>query len=300
MKYSDIIENNDIRYIIYIDASGDDGFDFRESRGDGSSPCYTVAAFLTAVEDIPHNIQVLNNAKRLFGHTDNKSELKYTKVRRHFNACKIHDELLDNLKGTLLIENAFKQYDIPASDKAILSSLCHSFPISLLSSYFLDDWKHFCIVIDHMKAVEENLVTGLLKMQDSRKTIESHICYMDSKDKNAPLIQVADFFAGMYRNFFEELYTDREVFNKIMYSCYPCRQCALMLKHRYKRKCLFTKSKIKIPYTSYIKKSTRLLKKDAQYGFTISVGILSLPVHLCQSFSFIDCKLNDYCRKIKK
>lgn len=301
MKYKEILKRNDIKYIIYVDASGDDGFDFRDSKGDGSSPCYTVAAFLTAVEDIPHNISVLNNAKKIFGHKDEKSELKYTKVRRHFKSVEIHNELLDNLKGTLVIQNAFKKYHVMPSNKPSLTGLCHSLSIALLSSSYETTLDNVCVVIDHMKAYEEAYVIDAFKNFEEQRVLESHICYMDSKDKDASLIQVADFFAGMYRNFFEEIYTDEVIFNKLLHACPPCKK----LLHGYpaqklKSKCLFDKRKIKIPYANYIKKSTRLLKKEKSYHFAVPTGVYTMPNHLWPILSFIDCKLNADFQKTRK
>lgn len=298
MKYNEIISNNDIKYIMYVDASGDDGFDFREMRGDGSSPCYTVAAFATAIEDIPHNIEVLNNAKKLLGHQDNKSELKYTKVRRHRKSEEIHNEILDNLKGTLFIFNAFKKRDLDMSDKPFLSSLCHYLPIKVLSDSYHDEAENFCIVVDHMKTFEEKGVSFMLESDTDGYNLEKQICYMDSKDADARLIQIADFFSGLYRNFFESIYNNPDEFRKCLYSCPPCID-RFNRNRGSKYKCLFSKSGIHLtPQISiYISKSLRIVLKDSKYSFAVSCGIGAYPIRLGKAIEFIDCKLNSSYRK---
>ncbi|MCL2249565.1 MAG: phosphotransferase, partial [Oscillospiraceae bacterium] len=72
-------------YIIYVDASGDDGLKFEK----GSSLCFVASSVIIHKDDMSHNIAILNEIKKLMGGkvTD---EVKYSKVRRHYNAEKIH------------------------------------------------------------------------------------------------------------------------------------------------------------------------------------------------------------------
>lgn len=192
-SYSDIISNNDIKHIAYVDASGDDGFSFSDIKGQGSSLCYTVAVFISDIENIEHNISILNNAKKLFGHTDLNNELKYTKLRRHYKSEQIHDEILNNIKGQLIIHNAFKK-ELNYDEKPILSGLCHALPLNALSKIYDNESHNTLIIVDRMKEVEQNNVSFIVNELEKDVYTNFPVLYMDSKDKKLTFNTNSRFF----------------------------------------------------------------------------------------------------------
>ena len=71
-----IMKNHaDSEYVMYVDASGDDGIKFDA----GSSLMYSVSCFLLKREDIPHNMSILSQIKGLMGAKET-DEVKYNKV----------------------------------------------------------------------------------------------------------------------------------------------------------------------------------------------------------------------------
>lgn len=291
MKYKNIIANSNIQYIAYVDASGDDGFNFKEAKGEGSSICYTVALFISAIKDIQHNISVLNHAKMLYGHQDLKNELKYSKLRRHYNSDEIHNYIMDNLQGTLIVYNTFKKHHLSIADKKSLSCLCHCIALDGLSNIYQNQSDKILIIVDRMKKVEEDAVSSLAYDYNPNKYTDYPIIYMDSKDFNAPLIQIADFFAGMCRSVFEKMYHNKEEFNNnYVKTCKLCIESKLFKKSS--KNCLFKRRKVNIPNTQYIKKSLRLLYKDSKQNIIVTFGLGARPANLSTCLSFVDCILN--------
>ena len=72
------VDPNQFDYVMYVDASGDDGFAFER----GATICYAAAAFLVKKEDIAHNLEILKQIKAIVG-CNEKDEVKYSRIRRH-------------------------------------------------------------------------------------------------------------------------------------------------------------------------------------------------------------------------
>lgn len=81
MKEQDI-EFQNYNYIMFVDASGDDGFNFKEKSCDGSSFTFVSSCFVVKPEDIAHNEAVLNEMKAALNLPVEK-ELKSTTLKRH-------------------------------------------------------------------------------------------------------------------------------------------------------------------------------------------------------------------------
>ena len=72
------VDPSNYDYVMYVDASGDDGFKFEKD----SSICYCAAALLVKQEDISHNLAILEQIKKIVG-CKATDEVKYSKIRRH-------------------------------------------------------------------------------------------------------------------------------------------------------------------------------------------------------------------------
>lgn len=296
--FKDVMQSGNIKYIAYVDGSGDDGFSFSDDKGQGSSDCFTVAIFISDVEDIDHNISVLNECKKLSGHKDSTSELKYTKLRRHPNSEKVHDLIFSQIKGTVIIQNAFKRYHMSPDNKKYLTAICHSFPISKLQELYKDDCENVCVVIDRMKKHEQDgVIDGVKHLQENDSKISAKIFYMDSKDKNTPLIQIADFFSGMYRECFELVYSSKSGLDKFK-GCNACFRYGNIAKARREPvRCIYKKRKTKIPnlFKKRLYNSSHLLYKRSNNDVLL-YGINVFPLKLSPYFTFIDCNIS---QKIK-
>lgn len=212
-------------YIMFVDASGDDGFKFDK----GSSLCYAVSCFLVKKPDLEHNINILNKIKHLMNYDINNPnhELKYTSLRRHPKSKESH-EYLKELKGSLFSTIAFKEFligdpNFEADDK-FFSSACHTLSIQSIKNYCSEnDINNVLIVIDRMKKLEMDNVAFLsefnLKKIDNIKNFD--IIFKDSKDKDFQLIQIADVLSGINRNFFE-LYKTCSGFIEFWKKCPLC------------------------------------------------------------------------------
>lgn len=92
------ININKYKYIMFVDASGDDGYVFRETSNSGSSYSFVVSCFMTKPEDYAHNINVLLSMKKAM-FVKPEQEIKSTALRRSRYSDRVYDEL-QNLKGT--------------------------------------------------------------------------------------------------------------------------------------------------------------------------------------------------------
>jgi len=222
-------------YIIYVDASGDDGLKFEK----GSSLCFVASSVIIHKDDISHNIAILNEIKKLMGGkvTD---EVKYSKVRRHYNSEKIHN-LLKDIKASLYSSIVFKQLTkipmyLDPSTKA-LGAFTHAYVGIIMGTHFAEESDvKVKIVMDHMKATEESIVKNLISDETFRlanMTPPIHtVEYRDSKAKDYELIQLADIVAGLTRTYFENHNDDKD----LKYFWFTCPICNTTKKLCRKRK----------------------------------------------------------------
>lgn len=88
---------NNYKYILFVDASGDDGYKFGEKRNDGSSFSFVVSCFVTEPKNLEYNKNILLEMKQsLF--IKPEQEIKSTALKRHKNADAAY-EVFSKLKG---------------------------------------------------------------------------------------------------------------------------------------------------------------------------------------------------------
>ena len=208
------IDLNHYKYIMFVDASGDDGYSFKETSSAGSSFSFVVSCFMTTPEDYEHNKSVLLNMKKAM-FVKPEQEIKSTALRRNRNSNKVYEEL-KNLKGIsfsiiadkklikkcppLANEDFFQLTQIAYND---LSGITHTYPyLALSQSGLISDDDKVLIVIDNMKKREMDSIEQILCTEASADKYD--LIFRDSKDKNFPLIQIADIMAGTIRHYYED------------------------------------------------------------------------------------------------
>jgi hypothetical protein len=268
------INVNNFDYIVYVDASGDDGMKFEKC----SSLCFTTACFISAVSDISQNTFILNKIKEMCGRkiTD---ELKHSRLRRHRAYSGALKEL-ENLKGMVAIHNSFKQEIVNNEN---LTAFTHTFPIELILKLEEFSGKNILICIDRMKQTDMNVVEQILGLKNHESNIK--IIFRDSKDINFELIQIADILSGLFRCFFEDTITDADFksFIKI------CSICYMSIKaNKLKRSCDIIKYKaIRNRLMSKVQNVRHLLIKG-ESGIILR-GISMFPAKAFTRYYFLEC-----------
>ncbi len=231
MSDSRIIKAKHIDYsnynkVVFVDASGDDGFIFDDENGRNSSKLFLVSAFMTTPNNIEHNNHVLDTIKDELN-LDHSKELKSTTLKRHRFASLAYDHFSE-LRGIAFSEIAFKEkmlnykdtsyFELVENEKKQLSGLIHSFPFYALQKLqLLNPNDKVLIVFDNMKTIEEKSVLKELE-EFNAFGIEYNVVFADSKDPRFTLIQIADAICGTVRDFFET-----ESFSKAFKICNMCK-----------------------------------------------------------------------------
>lgn len=266
-------------YIMYVDASGDDGFKFDKD----SSVCYAASCFLVKRENIDHNLNILTEIKKLMG-TKETDEVKYSKVKRHRNSGKIH-ELLKGLSGKLYSMIAFKKmikdpYYLDLKNK-VLSSFCHVLAINALNDDFGEkNIPSVVIVIDRMKEVEMETVAELTKTSFEDNADNYKVIFRDSKDKDFQLLQIADILAGIVRCYFEQYETNQGM--KFFW-----RTCPMCLNFKDKRLCNHQRKMYSIARDYKFEQIKRLYNKESNK--ILGKSLLVLPVSKTMNIYYLDC-----------
>lgn len=224
------VDPNNYDFIMYVDASGDDGFQFDKD----STICYAAAALLVKREDIEHNLDILKGIKKIVGCKET-DEVKYSKVRRHRRSREAM-ELLSNTKGRMSCYVVFKKelapHQIPAKGSKSLSVDCHLMSLRSLDSYNFGNNEKILIAIDRMKHTEEDPIARQMRSgifsdaQHPERNFTSETIFRDSKDANFLLIQIADLLAGAIREHFEQYETNPDMlyFKGVCPKCEQLRQ----------------------------------------------------------------------------
>lgn len=216
------LENFD--YVMYVDASGDDGFKF----DNGSTACFAAAALLVKQEDIEHNLEILGQIKKVLG-CKPEDEIKYSRVRRHRRADDAF-ALLEGIRGNLSCFVAFKKELDPVQfvGNKQMSVMCHVMAIHSIKAYpFLENTK-LQIAIDRMKHTEEVPVEYHVTRESvKRDNVDMDIVFRDSKDSRYLLIQIADLLCGAIREHFEQYETQSDMLY-FAQKCPPCEKMRLL------------------------------------------------------------------------
>lgn len=212
-------------YVMYVDASGDDGFKFEKD----SSSCYCAAALLVKQEDILYNLDILKQIKKIVGCKET-DEIKYSKIRRHKRGADALG-LLSSLKGRMSCYLVFKKElppeKRPDSGSKELSVICHIMAMRSMEFFQFSPNEKTLIAIDRMKNTEEEPLGEVLKSEPFGKRLsqEHHhsydVIFRDSKDANFLLIQIADLLCGTIREHFEQYETNEDMLY-FKRACPPC------------------------------------------------------------------------------
>ena len=297
MKEKDIDFNN-YNKILFIDASGDDGFNFSDIKGQGSSNLFIVSCFVTTPSDIDYNTEILNEAKHQLN-LDGK-ELKSTTLRRHRFSNDAYDKL-KNLRGTAFSMIAFKKQlinnKVPElaayanNTKKKLSGEIHSFPFYALTKLEqISKSDNVLIVIDCMKKSEMAEVDKRLELYQKMSRINVTTVYRDSKSSRYELIQIADVISGTMREYFEQ-HTQFDGYN---YFCNKCYYLNNYCNRKKGVKALLKNVKIEDKY-KYIFK----LHSQPEKPQITAIHIFSIPSKYMDYYSYITCKTIGY-NNIKK
>ena len=283
------ININKYDYIMFVDASGDDGMKFEKD----SSLCFTTACFITDFKDISHNTDVLNRIKTISGRKTT-DELKFSGFRRHPKYKEALKELI-TIKGNFSLHTAFKQkltedehFSNPKSKK--LSAFAHVFPITTIMESSMFEGKHVLICIDRMKELEMKTVELVLNyLAPTRRKMHCtyDIVFKDSKAVGFELIQMADLAAGLGRRFFEHTITDPSAISFIRI----CVQCLLAvkakrLKHSCKTHGITQKTRKQLLNSDFKYITQNLLESDSS-ALRIAIGFF--PPDINKNYYFLVC-----------
>lgn len=284
------INIHDYQKILFVDASGDDGFAFRETSGDGSTFTFVVSCLAIDPDDFEHNCNVLNQMKNAL-HLPLTSELKSTTLRRHRFARDAY-RVLNNVKGDVFSLVAFKkelQNSTDPLDRELcntsskeLSGLVHSFPIYALSkTKILPEGARVLIVIDHLKQTEAEAIENTYDNLGIHELIDCDVIYRDSKSEKFPLIQLADALCGSVRNYFEKTLTPLDI------QIY-CKGCELTPRP------LCTKGPAlkawrKIQFTEQERIVLELHRNRMLYNDIMVASINTLPLIFHKRYGYLNC-----------
>lgn len=288
---------------MFVDASGDDGYKFKESSSSGSSYSFVVSCFVTIPQELEYNKQILLNMKRKI-FIKPEQEIKSTMLKRHRNASLVYDEMthLHGFAYSLIADkrllqtspdyskNRFEKLSFIAKND--LSGITHTFPyISLRNSNRLSDEDKVLIVIDNMKKREMDSIKDILK--DAPKG-QYDLIFRDSKDKDFSLIQIADIFAGTVRTYYESC-LPLKIHNRYCNSCFT-----LTLKKKtgvFLGKCRDKKAKkLYLPYVSDSNFNIVMsFHNDTNSKTALGEHFFILPTNQMSYFAYIDCIIFNKC-----
>lgn len=206
------INTENYNYIMFVDASGDDGYKFKEHSSDGSSFSFVVSCFVTTPNELDYNKQILLDMKQAL-YIKPEQEIKSTALKRHRFASKAYEKMkeLHGIAFSLiadkrLIKDAHPNTQLEFRELTILaqndlSGITHTYPyFALNQSNILTATDRVLIVIDNMKKREVESIEKILANNFSKNY---DLIFRDSKDKNFSLIQIADIMAGTIRTYYE-------------------------------------------------------------------------------------------------
>lgn len=295
------IDLNKYRYIMFVDASGDDGYKFKESSCDGSSFSFVVSCFVTTPDELEYNKSILLRMKAAM-YVKPEQEIKSTALKRHKRAPFVYKEM-KNLHGfsySLIADKRLIKDNIPNPGEKYpelvllaqydLSGITHTFPyISLSSSKLLAQNDKVLIVIDNMKKREMDSIRSILANYSPEKY---DLIFRDSKDKDFPLIQIADIFSGTIRTYYENCLPLAE-HNRI---CHLCISSISHMKHFVPyspmvKRCTIKKNKRL--YTPYINNepfnTVMFFHQHPKTDLSFGEHYIIIPIYQLLNFMYIDC-----------
>lgn len=289
MKEQDI-NFQDYNYIMFVDASGDDGFNFKEKSSDGSSFTFVSSCFVVKPEDIPHNEAVLTEMKAALNLSPEK-ELKSTTLKRHRFANDAYKKI-DNFKGQCFSMVTFKKELVGKEKYAAycdvkkkrLSGMTQAFPyFAIHRSAFFNANDKILIVMDNMKKTEMNVVRAYLTELEINPEVSNNydLIFRDSKAERYTLIQIADIMSGLLRTYFEE-HLQRTPLQRF------CRICKGKRYATRSRRKLLSNEIIESKYITPF-----LMHNSPTRNIIMLVGIITFPFEYYKYYQYIDCKLDN-------
>lgn len=290
MKESEIqFENYD--YVVFVDASGDDGFKFRATSGEGSSYTFVSSCFVVKPEDIQHNTKILQDMKKVL-HLPENAELKSTTLKRHRLSDRAY-ALLDDLIGQCFSMIAFKKDLLKNTKYAALcdvqskrlSGLTQAFPYYAIHQFeYFSPNDRILIVMDFMKKSEMTIVEEHLKNYGIDPAVSSNydLIFRDSKAEKYSLIQIADVMAGVIREYFET----KLIKTALQFHCKICKHRQQCSSSKVRK--LLASEKIDKKYITPI-----LMHRSPKVKAIMFAGIITFPFLNYQYFGYIDCKLRN-------
>jgi len=195
---------------IYVDFSGDDGFAFDEGpETDGSSDWIAIAPAIMSAANVDSNKSVLANAKAAIG-CKPEDEIKWRTLRR-LPAHQLNRALreLSNLQMQLLCLAIWKrpltQEKLRHTKTGALTMLLHTLWFDWLQAYFPSgQMPSVAYYVDHFRKAQELLAGFEQFLKENPEAREQYSAeFVDSK--RVKLVQVADIYAGMLRDYLEGL-----------------------------------------------------------------------------------------------
>ncbi len=297
------IDIHKYNYIMFVDASGDDGYKFAASSSEGSSFSFVVSCFVTPLSELEYNKDILLAMKKaLF--VKPEQELKSTALKRHRNARAAYEKMA-SLHGFAysIITNKRLIQDIKPDEvsdigtmsliaQIDLSGITHTFPsIAFQNSGLLKDTDKVLIVIDNMKKREMDRIKDIFSSDNAK---QFDLIFRDSKDKDFPLIQIADIMCGTIRSYYESSIP-------LGKHNYICKNCMGAQWHTAKKGSPFikrctTKSvrKLFVPYINNTEFNTvmRFHRCDDEPNpRSIGNHFIILPIEQLPAFAYISCMI---------
>ena len=282
-------------YLIFADASGDDGYSFKDKSCDGSSFSFVVSCFVTSVSELEYNKSVLLDMKHCLS-IKPEHELKSTALKRHRNAAAVYDSM-KRLRGfaySAIVDKRKIATTPPITDQENatieelahdnLSGLTHCFPILAIKNLSIEvGSSRILIVYDNMKRREMDSIRTIL----ATSSMDCDIIFRDSKDAAFPLIQIADILSGTIRNFYENSLPLKK-------HNFLCKSCYSPTLH--KRRAVLS-APCRVPKNFRLYKdaiadsrfNTVLLLHCPNLPKAIGMSLYLIPFTLIAYYEFLDC-----------
>lgn len=264
---------------IFVDFSGDDG----DPSKPNSSKVTSMAWVLSSVQDIWHNEGIVLQMKKLIG-CKPKDEIKYRSIRRHPKKMELLTTLTRakvRLLILLVLKESVKDESFRDPKTKRLVDYIHYFPISRFITTgtlppYPESW--FQLIFDEVGwAGCEDEIRRFYKNDENIiwDADEDPDSILFGKSGAILMLQLADIFAGMMREYIENL-NEREV--------PPCHICAIKgirdCSHKRKHLTVGRAELMKIIYPFLIERSKRT---------KIDVGLMIRPPEVQRRYLFIDC-----------
>jgi len=264
---------------IYVDFSGDDG----DPSKPNSSKVISMAWVLSSAQNIRYNEGIVLQMKKVIG-CKPKDEIKYRSIRRHRKKM----ELLTILTGAkvqllilLVLKERVKDTSLRNPRTKRLVDYIHYFPISrFMTTKVLPPYPEawFQLIFDEI---------GWAGCQDEIRLFynnDNNIIWDADEDPDSLLfgksgailmLQLADIFAGMMREYIEEL-NDQNL--------PPCHVCHL----KGIRDCSYKRKHLTVGRAELMKIVYPLLIGRGR-GIKVDVGFMVRPPEAQYRYLFVDC-----------